>query len=198
MTVSDLLQQPCNKSDNINKVVTSCQQLVPNLCDKQCEHNLLRLAIRCEIFAYVEMNMSILYVCDNFFSRLHEVRRLNKTPALTCISLHGSKLLFMFTSLNAKPKLEALPSSLVVCGGFCLCGILMNALLFEHEKHLDRNKVKLSLITGIRWRARQSLSPLRSWVRFSLRTHVKRVGQRSAESRGFSPGAQVSSQWGVS
>ncbi|CAB3982047.1 Hypothetical predicted protein [Paramuricea clavata] len=73
--------------------------------------------------------------------RLHEVRRLNKTPALTCISLHGSKLLFMFTSLNAKPKLEALSSSLVVCGGFCLCGILMNALLFEHEKHLDRNKV---------------------------------------------------------
>ena len=24
MTVSDLLEQPCNKSDNINKVVTSC------------------------------------------------------------------------------------------------------------------------------------------------------------------------------
>ena len=33
-----------NKSDNIDKVVTSCQQLVPNLLttwDKQCEHNLL-------------------------------------------------------------------------------------------------------------------------------------------------------------
>ena len=29
------------------------------------------------------------------------------------------------------------------------------------------------------------LSPLRSWVRFSLWTHVKRVSQRSAESRGF-------------
>ena len=37
------------------------------------------------------------------------------------------------------------------------------------------------------------LSPLRSWVRFSLRTHVKGVSQRSAESRGFSPGAPVSS-----
>jgi hypothetical protein len=39
-----LSEQPCNKSDNINKVVTSCQQLVPNLLtswDKQCEHNLL-------------------------------------------------------------------------------------------------------------------------------------------------------------
>jgi hypothetical protein len=24
MTVSDLLEQPCNKPDNINKVVTSC------------------------------------------------------------------------------------------------------------------------------------------------------------------------------
>jgi hypothetical protein len=44
MTVSDLLEQPCNKSDNINKVVTSCSQLVPYLLttwDKQCEHNLL-------------------------------------------------------------------------------------------------------------------------------------------------------------
>jgi hypothetical protein len=32
MTVSDLLEQPCNKSDNINKVVTTVlKQLVPNL-----------------------------------------------------------------------------------------------------------------------------------------------------------------------
>jgi hypothetical protein len=35
MTVSDLLEQPCNKSDNINKVVTtankSCSILVDNL-----------------------------------------------------------------------------------------------------------------------------------------------------------------------
>jgi hypothetical protein len=59
---------------------------------------------------------------------------------------------------------------------------------------------RLSNITGLdfmglRWRSRQSkrLSPLRSWVRFSLWTHVKRVSQPSAESRGFSPGAAVSS-----
>jgi hypothetical protein len=47
----------------------------------------------------------------------------------------------------------------------------------------------------LRSRSRQSkgLSLLSSWVRFSLRTHVKRVSQRSAESRGFSPGAPVSS-----
>jgi hypothetical protein len=38
------LQTSCYKSDDINKVVTSCYQLVPNLLttwDKQCEHNLL-------------------------------------------------------------------------------------------------------------------------------------------------------------
>jgi hypothetical protein len=35
---------------------------------------------------------------------------------------------------------------------------------------------------------------LRSWVRFSLRTLVRRVSQRSAECRGFSPGAPVSSR----
>ena len=40
----DLPEQPCNKSDNFDMVVTSCQQVVPNLlttCDKQCEDNLL-------------------------------------------------------------------------------------------------------------------------------------------------------------
>ena len=45
MTVSDLLEQPCNKSDNAIKLVISCCQLVPNLLkqtrNKQCEHNLL-------------------------------------------------------------------------------------------------------------------------------------------------------------
>ena len=42
----------------------------------------------------------------------------------------------------------------------------------------------------------QSSLPLRLWVRFSLRTHntyVKRVSQRSTESRGFTPGTPVSS-----
>jgi hypothetical protein len=40
MTASDLLEQHCNKSDNINKVVNSLS--VPNLLttwDKQCEDN---------------------------------------------------------------------------------------------------------------------------------------------------------------
>ena len=42
--VTDLSEQPCNKSDNFGKVVTSCQQVVPKLlttCDKQCENNML-------------------------------------------------------------------------------------------------------------------------------------------------------------
>jgi hypothetical protein len=42
--VTDFSEQPCNKSDNFDKVVTSCQQVVPNLltiCDKQCEYILL-------------------------------------------------------------------------------------------------------------------------------------------------------------
>jgi hypothetical protein len=42
----------------------------------------------------------------------------------------------------------------------------------------------------------ERLPPLRSWVRFSLRTldtYVKRVSQRSTETRGFSPCTPVSS-----
>ena len=51
----------------------------------------------------------------------------------------------------------------------------------------------------LRWRICQSarLSPLLTWVQFPLGTtydsYVKRVSQRSAESRGFSPGTPVSS-----
>jgi hypothetical protein len=40
----DLSEQPCNKSDNFDKVVTSCQQVVPHpltTCDKQCEYIVL-------------------------------------------------------------------------------------------------------------------------------------------------------------
>ena len=54
-------------------------------------------------------------------------------------------------------------------------------------------------LKGLRWRICQSarLSPLLTWVQFPLGTtydsYVKRVSQRSAESRGFSPGTPVSS-----
>ena len=44
MIVTALLEQPCNKSDNINKV-----QLVSNLlrtCNKPCEHNLLTACLQ--------------------------------------------------------------------------------------------------------------------------------------------------------
>ena len=67
---------------------------------------------------------------------------------------------------------------------------------FISLNHLKTKKTHMAeCIASLHWRSRRSkrLSPLSSWVRFSLRTHVKRVGQRSAESRGFSPGAPVSS-----
>ena len=66
-------------------------------------------------------------------------------------------------------------------------------IFFPCEKCTEMFQTKGSC--SLRWRSRQSecLSPLRSWVRFSLRTHVKRVCWRSAESRGVFPGALVSS-----
>ncbi len=54
-------------------------------------------------------------------------------------------------------------------------------------------------LSGLRWRICQSarLPPPLTWVQFPLGTtydsYVKRVSQRSAESRGFSPGTPVSS-----
>jgi hypothetical protein len=78
-------------------------------------------------------------------------------------------------------------------------------LLLLVQIHLYRSKTtrghsktvsllqRINFFMGLRWHSRQSklLPPLRSLVRFSLwtyvRTHVKRVNQRSAESRGFPP-----------
>ena len=36
--VTDLSEQPCNKSDKFDKVVTSCQQVVPNLLATDDKH----------------------------------------------------------------------------------------------------------------------------------------------------------------
>ena len=56
----------------------------------------------------------------------------------------------------------------------------------------------MKVVKGLQWRSRQSkrLSPRSLIVGLILAiwTRVKRVSQRSAESRGFSPGAPVSSR----
>jgi hypothetical protein len=79
MTVSDLLEQPCYKSDNIDKLVTSCLQLVPNLLTtwaKQCEQNLLTVCWQtCN-------NMRDFYVCS---------KSANK-PSTSCVRTVCSKL----------------------------------------------------------------------------------------------------------
>ena len=66
--------------------------------------------------------------------------------------------------------------------------------------HLNANLYTSACIQKrLRWRICQSarLSPLLTWVQFPCGTtydsYVKRVSQRSAESRGFSPGTPVSS-----
>ena len=60
MSVSNLLEQPCNKSDNASKLVTSCFKtacltLVTTIRNKQCEHN---LSTACE------------QICNNLFADL--------------------------------------------------------------------------------------------------------------------------------
>jgi beta-xylosidase len=55
----DLSEQPCNKSDNFDKVVASCQQVVPNqltTCAKQCEYILLADMLQDERFLRVQVN----------------------------------------------------------------------------------------------------------------------------------------------
>jgi hypothetical protein len=73
------LKQPCNKSDNFDKVVTSCQQVVPNLlttCDKQCKYILLITACEQTCNKLVRF-----YVCSRYISRwfvYRQVRPLNR------------------------------------------------------------------------------------------------------------------------
>jgi hypothetical protein len=64
MTVSDLLEQPCNKSDNaikfVNKLLTAYSKLVTTTGNKQCEHN---LSTACE------------QICNNLFTDLPQLVR---------------------------------------------------------------------------------------------------------------------------
>ena len=80
-----------------------------------------------------------------FFSvfpfRLYQVERLDKTPAVTSISLHACKILFMFTSLNARTSRSVLSRIFLISGGFSLCFTVTNIWLFEREKRLEKNKV---------------------------------------------------------
>ena len=92
MTVSDLLEQPCNKSDNINKVVTSCSQFVPNLLttwDKQCEDNLLTT---CWQTCYTRKNAQVVTIlqtsCHKYVHKL----------STSCVSTACSQ--FAVTSLE--------------------------------------------------------------------------------------------------
>ena len=86
MIVSDLSEQPCNKSDNINKVVTSCSQLVPNLLttgDKQCEYNLL---MACWQTCYKMLDLSVCTLnsseqsCDRVLFHSISVPKIRSTP----------------------------------------------------------------------------------------------------------------------
>ena len=65
MIVSDLLEQPCNKSDNAIKLVTTCQQAG----NKQCEHILLASC-------WNSIATSLLQVCYNLyvFMYVHEIK----------------------------------------------------------------------------------------------------------------------------
>jgi hypothetical protein len=105
MTVSDLLEQPCNKPDNINKVVNSlfqtCWQLVTSSAQTTCWRLVDRLVTRCEIFACVNMRTSRdrdmhvscgIHVGVNFaeFNQNHPIQRImtcNSTPRAWIIAL---------------------------------------------------------------------------------------------------------------
>jgi hypothetical protein len=64
MTVSDLLE-PCNKSNNVIKLVTSCLQHVPNLLQQlgtsSAKHN---LSTACE---QISNNLFCLQTCNNWY-----------------------------------------------------------------------------------------------------------------------------------
>ena len=61
MTASDLLEQPCNKSDNINKVVTAVNKLCSKLVDN------LEQAVRTQLvgglLAHLLSNITEIFAC---------------------------------------------------------------------------------------------------------------------------------------
>jgi hypothetical protein len=77
MTLSDLLEQPCNKSDNINKVVTklltSCSIFVDNLGQAvrtQLVDGLLADLLQDVRFLRVNLSTACEQICNNSFADL--------------------------------------------------------------------------------------------------------------------------------
>ena len=73
MTASDLLEQPCNKSDiaiklACYKLLTACSKLVTTTGNKQCEHNLSTTCeqISSNLFADLQERVRF-YVCTVSF-----------------------------------------------------------------------------------------------------------------------------------
>jgi hypothetical protein len=64
MTVSDVSELPCNKSDNAIKLVTSCQQLVLNLLQQLGTSN---ANTTCRQLAGNRFVTACLQTCDNLY-----------------------------------------------------------------------------------------------------------------------------------
>jgi hypothetical protein len=74
MVVTNLLAQSCNKADNAIKLVTSYEQLVPDLLqqtgNKQCEHNLLTACEQTCNNLFADLLQAVrFYACSSLFSR---------------------------------------------------------------------------------------------------------------------------------
>ena len=117
MIATALLEQPCNKSDNINKIVTSCQQLVPNLlttcnkprANKTCWRFVCRLATSCKIFTCVAHHPSITGQDRPFSRNFDEIWIIVRELGFFCSSyLFDNKSLYieLFKWLNHILKIK--------------------------------------------------------------------------------------------
>ena len=95
MTVSDLLEQPCNKSDNAIKLVASCEQLVPNLLQQLGTISSLYvcMAIKHIIVLFVETPRK-------FIPAKLSIRKPGSSSVLIICDLFNSHALFIHKSGN--------------------------------------------------------------------------------------------------
>jgi hypothetical protein len=124
MTVSDLLEQPCNKSDNAIKLVTSCQQLVPNLLQQlgtssantTCRQLVNRFVITClqtcnSLYAQVVTNLQQIgsnECCSNNLSNKMCSHCLKRSQLVDTRLLCSTDLLQVFPTTYYRPAALAI------------------------------------------------------------------------------------------
>jgi hypothetical protein len=151
-----LSEQPCNKSGNFDKVVTSCQQIVPNLlttCDKQCEYILSNTSYIHEHLKWEENVKNIASSCYSTLATLRKLKnslpfkiRKNLVQALVLSKLYYNDVIYHSLPEYLQKRLQRVQKAAAgfVLGKFARSADVLSLNWLPIKEQREWNVLKLS------------------------------------------------------